>query len=1063
MTESARKKAAQAPQAQRQAKPAQTPEEIAALVADEPALTAAGGDPGDAAGQSAMLRDPRLREAGALQRIRLVQQLQRSYGNGHVARVMAQIQRRGDCPPAPTAPAPIAPEQDPRFRGVLAKANAVAAREKKHPPATAKSREAQAAAVPPANEVESRASANQVGEMSRQKPGSFDKAAFIAKVEQAVAAITPKSEAEADKFKESGRVGEVAGQVSSMVQQSKEGAEKAIKEKTEARPDTSKVKPKPVTPMRPEQAGPQPGGVNGAAGMPGPRPAEQVSLAHTKCATDSQMAEAGVTEEQLERSNEPAFEKALEAKREADAHARQAPQEFRKAEQAELARARGDAAATVAEGLQSMHAGRAGALARVGGDKERAKSRDEAKRAEFAQKLEAIFNATKTEVTAILGGLTAKVDTVFAEGEKRARAAFENYVQAQMATYKERRYSGLLGRGLSLTDTLRITSLPDEVNRFYQKGRADYLRAMRALIGRIADLVAGELNRAKARIAQGRAEVERFVQAQPRALQALAREAAGAIGGKFDQLEQDVDARADQLAQGLAQKYTDAVSAVDARIKEMQEANKGLLDRATDLLAGPLQTILELKDMLLGALGRAASAIDKIIKDPIAFLSNLISGVKQGLLRFLSNIGAHLKKGLMSWLFGELAAAGIELPRSFDLKGILTLVMQVLGLTWQAIRAQAVKVLGERVVAALEGTFEIFKVIRDQGIGGLWGFIKDKLGDLKAVVLDGIKDLVITQVIQAGIQWLIGVLGGPAGAFIKAVKMIIDIVMWFVNNGSRMIGLVNAVLDSITAIASGSLGVAAAKVEEALARALPLAIGFLASLLGLGNLAGKIRAIIEKVQAPVKKAIGWVLGKAKAFAAKIGKGLRGKAGKEESEEDKQERLRAGVMAGVAAVNKLKGRVVTESMIWPILGGLRLRYRLGVLEPVVQEGYWAVHGEISRMSVKSHVPATTTGPSPTTKQVVYPETFGPNVSAAKATQEWDKFLGSGPRTNIHPRKGIPDPDRIVVQTGPNTWKSIRFGKHEMSSEPNKYHYHEETWMYDPTTDTMYITNIVRRAQ
>src|SRR5690606_11097220 len=113
-------------------------------------------------------------------------------------------------------------------------------------------------------------------------------------------------------------------------------------------------------------------------------------------------------------------------------------------------------------------------------------------------------------------------------------------------------------------------------------------------------------------------------------------------------------------------------------------------------------------------------------------------------------------------------------------------------------------------------------------------FIKDKLGDLKAVVLDGIKDLVITQVIQAGIQWLIGVLGGPAGAFIKAVKMIIDIVMWFVNNGSRMIGLVNAVLDSITAIASGSLGVAAAKVEEALARALPLAICFLASLLGLG-------------------------------------------------------------------------------------------------------------------------------------------------------------------------------------------------------------------------------------
>lgn len=937
-------------------------EEGALTVAEATRLSAAPGDGnGGVSRSAAVLRDPRLDEAGPTQRIRLMRQLQRSLGNGQVEQALARtqpgsaaVQRKDDCAP-PTAPAPVPPEKAPQFRAVAGRARKVAVKQKAHAPPSAKAREAQAAALPPANEVASQAGANQVGEMGRQKPGTFDRAGFIAKVEQAIAAITPKSEEEADKFKESGKVGEVAGQVSGMVGQSKAGAEGAIKETTEAAPDTGKVKPKPVTPMGPERAGPAPGGVNGGAAMPHPLPAAQVSLAHTPCATDGQMEDAGVTKEQLARGNEPAFNQALEAKQEADAHARQAPGAFRKEEQAALGDARGEAAGVAAQGLAGMHARRTGIVGQVGGDKESTKGRDEAKRAEFAKALEAIYGKTKGEVTAILDGLTKKVDLQFAEGEKQARATFEGYVEAQMAAYKEKRYSGVGGKFLKVTDTLKITKLPPEVDKFYQKGRADYLKNMRALIGTIADLVAGELNRAKARIAQGKQEIDGFVKKQPKALQALAKEAADAIGGKFDQLEQDVDAKADALAQGIAQKYSEALKAVDDRIAEMKAANQSLLDMAKAAVGDAIKTILELKNMLMGVLAKAAGAIEKIIKDPIGFLGNLLQGVKQGLMNFVGNIGTHLKKGLMSWLFGELAAGGIQMPTSFDLKGILALVMQILGLTWEAIKAQATRILGPKVVGFLVGAFDIFMVINDKGIGGLWDFVKDKLGELKETVLGGIKELVITQVIQAGVQWLLGVLGGPAGAFIKAAKAIFDIVMWFVNNGSRMMGLVNAVLDSVTAIANGSLGQAAAKVEESLAKALPLAIGFLASLLGLGNLSGKIKGVIEKVQAPVKKAVGWVLGKAKAFAAKLGKGLKGKFGKEESAEEKEKRLKTGVMAGVSAVNKLKGRTVTEALIKPVLGALRLRYRLGVLEPVVQDGYWAVHGEIQRMTVPSKLP------------------------------------------------------------------------------------------------------------
>ena len=50
----------------------------------------------------------------------------------------------------------------------------------------------------------------------------------------------------------------------------------------------------------------------------------------------------------------------------------------------------------------------------------------------------------------------------------------------------------------------------------------------------------------------------------------------------------------------------------------------------------------------------------------------------------------------MNWLFGKLAKAGIQMPESLNLKGILTLVMQVLGLTYANIRARAVGILGKK-------------------------------------------------------------------------------------------------------------------------------------------------------------------------------------------------------------------------------------------------------------------------------------------------------------------------------------------------------------------------------
>ena len=214
-------------------------------------------------------------------------------------------------------------------------------------------------------------------------------------------------------------------------------------------------------------------------------------------------------------------------------------------------------------------------------------------------------------------------------------------------------------------------------------------------------------------------------------------------------------------------------------------------------------------------LARVAGVIGDIVKAPIKFLGNLIAGVKGGILKFKDNIVDHLRKGLMSWLFGALAEAGVELPEKFDLKGIIKLLASLFGLTWTNIRNRIVKQVGETAMAAIEKGVEIFSVLRTQGVAGLWQMLMDKLGDIKEMILEQVKDFVITKIITAGITWLIGLLN-PAAAFIKACKMIYDIVMFFVENGSRIMEFVNTVIDSVADIVKGNVSGVVNKINDVL-------------------------------------------------------------------------------------------------------------------------------------------------------------------------------------------------------------------------------------------------------
>jgi hypothetical protein len=764
--------------------------------------------------------------------------------------------------------APASPTQDPAFMSAIAKVKTTAKQQQHHPTAKSKADEAQAAVKPPTNDVSSKAAGNQVQQMDRQQPKAFNRKAFKAALIAKIAASAPKTLEEADKFKESGKVGALKGELTGEVDTSKQQSQGAIADKVAGIPDAKGIKSKTVQSLPPNPTGTAPAGIDGALSAPKPKTDAETSLQAGSQSLDKQMATADVTESQLKKSNEPDFQTAADAKQQAQADAIAAPQAYRQDEQGTITQAQSQAASTAKTHLTGMHGIRGQSQSKTTTAQQQAQQQDEQKRAEVANELQDIYTQTKQAAADRLARLDTDVDREFDRGANAAQQFFEDYVKQRMDTYKDDRYDRIGGSVLWLKD--KLLGLPSEVNQFYERGRELYIAKMDAVLDRVAVVVEKGLNEAKLEIAKGRKAIQTKLEQQPANLRKALQQDATELQSQFDRLEQSVDDKQNQLIDSLTQKYNEKLQAIDARIGEMKAANQGLVDAAFEAIGGVIKAIIGLKNMLLGVLSRAAAAIKKIIKDPIGFLGNLVAGVKQGFMKFIGNIATHLQAGIMGWLFGAMAEGGIQLPKDFDIKGILNLILQVLGATWTFIRARAVNILGEKVVKAMETTAEIFQILMTQGISGVWEYIKEQVSHLKDVVIDGIKSFVSESIIKAGVTWIIGLLN-PAGAFIKACKAIYDIIMFFVERGSQIIALVNAVIDSVSAIADGAIGVAATAVENALAKAIPVVIGFMASLLGVTGISTKIREVIAKVQEPVGKAIDWLINKAYNLVKGAGK------------------------------------------------------------------------------------------------------------------------------------------------------------------------------------------------
>jgi hypothetical protein len=336
---------------------------------------------------------------------------------------------------------------------------------------------------------------------------------------------------------------------------------------------------------------------------------------------------------------------------------------------------------------------------------------------------------------------------------------------------------------------------------------------------------------------------------------------------------------------------------------------------------------------VMGYLRKAAAAFKSILKNPIGFVANLVNAGKLGFQQFAGNIIKHLKKALIDWLTSSLSGAGIYIPQALTLAEIGKFALSIVGVTWPKIRAKIVKALGqngETIMKALETGFDIVVALVTGGPAAAWEVIKDKLANLRDMVLQMIIDFVKDSVVAAAVKKIVGMLV-PGGAFLTAILTIYDTVMVFVERLKQIAAVVASFIDSIAAIAAGNIGAAANRVESTMAGLLSLVIAFLARFAGFGKVSGyivdKVKGVQAKVDQALDKGIELVIGKAKAFIAKLfGKG-----------KDKKDDPKARLTAAVGEVQRLMDAPeATLDSVQSALPGIRGRHQLTSLQLIKDE-------------------------------------------------------------------------------------------------------------------------------
>ena len=308
-------------------------------------------------------------------------------------------------------------------------------------------------------------------------------------------------------------------------------------------------------------------------------------------------------------------------------------------------------------------------------------------------------------------------------------------------------------------------------------------------------------------------------------------------------------------------------------------------------------------ELLASVIANTKAAITDIQRDPVGFLLNMMEALKAGFLGFFENIGKYLLDGLVAWLFRGLGQLGITLPTDYSLGSILDLIFQVLGLSiehlWEKL-AEHEHIGPERVamirdaIDTLTGVWTFVQDVQREGLSAVWSLIQDQLSAIWQTLLQTAMEWVMTQLITSGMIKLLSFLDPT---FIMSVVngciALFNAVQAAIEYARDMLEILNLYVGTLAQVAAGNIAPGAEMIEAGLAAAIPMAIGFLAYLLGIDDVPKRIADIVLGIREAIDRAIDWLIEQ----ALRLGRGgaerarARGRRSGETPEERKQVALR----------------------------------------------------------------------------------------------------------------------------------------------------------------------------
>ena len=770
------------------------------------------------------------------------------------------------------------------FQSKKSKLGELASNQKKKDPADEKLKQTESSVVPPAAEGQSRANAGQVATVEQAEAPQPDEQAAKQQFDQALENAVPNSLEEVDKFKEEGKgrvVGEaVKGVVSGDTEQVKATYQEVGNAPEPAAPESE---PDALPEM---EAAPETEAVDPGDGLVGSVQAEHTDFSDFENESDDMLKEEGIEEEHLAMVDEGDLAEANKERKQLKTQVKEGPAEVKAEEEREKQQVNEELKKDELEGRQKMGDQRQQALQGARGDQVNARSKLELQRQQVTDHINGIYSQANETVKQKLDDLEKQSLKAFDDGQAMTTKSFETNVNQRINAFKSRRYDRFGGSLLWAKDKLfGMDDLP-EVAAIFESEKSVFITAIDGLVKTITAENKRVVQECRELVTTARKEIEAFVEGLGPKLRQTGADALKEMKGKLDALDQQINDKEKELQKKLAEKREAAIKAIEEKIEKMKEAMSGLISKLGNLLLEAMLKFFKwaLKkagyspDQLMAIINKGKAVIKKIVGDPIAFIKNIVMAVKNGIGLFQKNIKKHLIGGMISWLTGAMADVPIQLPEKWDLKGILSLVLQILGLTWDRLRTKLVKRVGERVVKIAETSVDIVKRLISDGPIALWEMIKAKAGEIKQQVMEGIRNWAIVELVKQGIIKLVSFLN-PAGAIVQAVLAIYNTVMFFVENWQRIAEFVKSVFNSIIDIAMGRLSKASQMVERAMAMTIPIILGFLGRLLGLSGIGKAITGIVKKIRKPIDNVVNKVLDKVVGFARKLMKKGKAAAGK----------------------------------------------------------------------------------------------------------------------------------------------------------------------------------------